>query len=304
MWIRFMVLLGLVALLAGCGDDSPFTTATTGSTDTVAPGTTAAADPVVGVEPYVWVPVEGSADAFADGDGYSLYVEGLAAGDLGYVAVGYEIEQYGETGTYRNTGCAVWFSGDGIGWTRLGYTGQSGKNWMHAVLVGGPGFIAVGETSMGDADAAVWTSADGSQWAQAWTRPKDGDENVRAVTAGGPGFVAVGETYSGDEDAALWVSPDGLSWEPVYGRAFGGPGNQGIYDVAAGGPGLVAVGFEETSEGYDGVVWVSANGVDWSRVADPGGVLGGPGSQVLEDVFVGGPGLVVVGLEEYAYEVI
>jgi len=305
MRVRFALILVLAALLAGCGDNWADTPWTAASTTTVAPSTTAAVDPVVGAEPYIWIPVEGSASAFGGSGAYSVHAEGLAAGDLGYVAVGYEIEEYGDTGTYHNTGCVVWFSSDGVDWARLGYTGQSGKNWMHAVLAGGPGFIAVGETSMGDADAAVWTSADGSQWTQSWTSPEDGDQEMRAVTAGGPGFVAVGQTYPEDVDAAVWVSSDGVSWDRVDGGgAFGGPGNQTMYDVVAGGPGLVAVGFEETPEGYDGAVWVSPDGTDWSRVADPEGVLGGPGSQVLEAVVAGGPGLVAFGVEEYADQVV
>jgi hypothetical protein len=180
------------------------------STTTVAPSTTATVDPVAGAEPYIWIPVEGSASALVSSSAYSVYAEGLAAGDLGYVAVGYEVEEYGDTATCRNTGCVVWFSSDGVDRTRLGYTGQGGKNWTHAVLAGGLGFVAVGETSMADADAGVWTSVDGSQWTLSWTSPEDCDQRMRAVTAGRPGLVAVGETYPEDVDAAVWSRRMGL----------------------------------------------------------------------------------------------
>ena len=53
---------------------------------------------------------------------------------------------------------------------------------------------------------------------------------------------------------------------------FGGPGNQSMYSVTAGGPGLVAVGSDESDSWApgvtDGAVWVSADGVIWSRIPD------------------------------------
>jgi len=137
-----------------------------------------------------------------------------------------------------------------------------------------------------------------------WTASADDDQEVHAIAAGGPGFVAVGHVYPDTKDAAVWVSPDGISWEAVGDQAaLGGPDNQTMNDVVAGGPGLVAVGEEETPDGYDGVVWVSENGRDWSRVADPDGVFGGPGWQDIRSVVTGGPGLVAVGSVEGADQV-
>jgi len=309
-----LLLLALGVLLTGCGGDdsvsgSTASTQTTGTqtTRTTAGGPTTTAgsvDPVIGGGPYVWIPVETAADVFSGGDSYTLYPEDLAGGDLGYVVVGYELEEDSGTGTYRNTGSVVWFSEDGVNWTRLNYSGDSGKNWMHAVMAGDPGFLAVGETSWGINDPAVWISADGLSWRMSWTASADDDQEVHAIAAGGPGFVAVGHVYPDTKDAAVWVSPDGISWEAVGDQAaLGGPDNQTMNDVVAGGPGLVAVGEEETPDGYDGVVWVSENGRDWSRVADPDGVFGGPGWQDIRSVVTGGPGLVAVGSVEGADQV-
>jgi hypothetical protein len=299
------LLLVLCVLLAGCGGSDSFFESTATTNGSTADGPIVAAftpDPVVGDEPYIWFRVEGSTDVFADGETYRLTEEGIAAGDLGYVVVGYEVEEYPGPGTYRNAGCVVWFSSDGYEWARLGYSGRSGKNWMHSVVAGGPGFVAVGETSMGEADPAAWTSESGSSWSQSWTTSGGGDQQVHAIALGGPGFVAVGESYPGD--AAVWVSRDGMSWDRVDDAAFSGPGALEMYDVVAGGPGLVAVGLEETADGYDGVVWTSRTGTDWSRVADPDGVFGGPGSQQIHAVVAGGPALVAFGIEEYALEVV
>lgn len=290
------VLLGLCLLLAGCGGGDSFFD----GAGTPGPVATATPDPVVGEEPYIWVRVEGSADVFADGEMYRLVEEDIAASDLGYIVVGYEVEQ--QLGISRNDGCRIWYSSDGIEWQMLGYTGTSGKNWMHSVVAGGPGFVAAGETSLGEADAAVWTSQNGTIWTQSWTTPGDADQLVNAVAVGGPGFVAVGETYPGE--AAVWISRDGESWEAVADDAFSGPGDLEMYDVIAAGPGLVAVGLEETADGYDGAVWTSRDGTGWSRVPDPDGIFGGPGSQQIHHVVVGGPGLVAVGVVDYAREVV
>ena len=42
-------------------------------------------------------------------------------------------------------------------------------------------------------------------------------------------------------------------------------------------------------------IWVSEDGITWSRVPHNETVLGGPGLQAMYDVTVGGPGFVAVG---------
>jgi len=174
--------------------------------------------------------------------------------------------------------------------------GGPGDQWMVDVIVGGPGFVAVGGDNPNGQDepedAAVWTSVDGVSWSRV---PHDenvfGGGQMVSVTVGGPGLVVVG----GD---TVWTSVDGTSWSrvPYDDTVFGGAS---INSVTVGGPGLVAVG-EVNS---DAAVWTSIDGVTWSRVPHDDTVFGGADDQVMNSVTVGGPGLVAVGfdgiLEEY-----
>jgi hypothetical protein len=135
---------------------------------------------------------------------------------------------------------------------------------------------------------------------------------MRSITTGGPGFVAVGRDDSGgNADAAVWTSPDGRTWTRVADDApvFGGPGAQWMLGVAAGGPGFIAVGADgaggpsrwpelavpdlDPFDPADAAVWVSPDGLDWSRVVE--GDLSGVGDQRLRGVAAGGPGIVAVG---------
>lgn len=183
--------------------------------------------------------------------------------------------------------------------------GGPGDQEMKAVVVGGAGLVAVGaDGSGGDWDAAVWVSADGAGWTRL---PPDeavfggsGDQKMVAVVAGGPGLVAVGlDGPHADSDGAVWTSVDGLTWERVQdtGAALGGPGSQFLGGVAAGGPGLVAVGYQYVNGEFDGAVWTSPDGEQWSRVTDDGSVFGGPDAQIIYAVTGGGPGMVAVGLD-------
>ncbi|MFH1330462.1 MAG: hypothetical protein ABIJ48_07425 [Actinomycetota bacterium] len=122
--------------------------------------------------------------------------------------------------------------------------------------------------------------------------------------------MAVGADGSttGEYDAAVWLSPDGLTWTRVPQQgSLGGPGLQVMEAVTAGGPGLVAVGeYNETLFDPHAAVWLSADGVTWTRV-DPGVIEGEgagpapdlpPGSgegAVMHDVTTFGSGLIAVG---------
>ena len=196
-------------------------------------------------------------------------------------------------------------------WSRIPHDeavfGGDGEQNMFGATVGGPGLVAVGATGgwFGDGDAAVWTSVDGITWNRV-THDEEvfGGANSQTmwdVAVADFGLVAVGWdgqgilTDSPDVDAAIWTSVDGDTWlrvphdEEVFGGAW-------ITSVTAGGPGLVAVG---GTDGYftdgDAVVWTSADGITWSRVPHDEEVFGGEEAQVINDVTVGGPGLVAVG---------
>ena len=79
---------------------------------------------------------------------------------------------------------------------------------------------------------------------------------------------------------------------------FGGEFSQEMLAVTAGGPGLVAVGRDSPSSRYDSsyaAVWVSPDGIAWSRVPHDEAVFGGEGRQGISAVTAGGPGLVAYG---------
>lgn len=128
---------------------------------------------------------------------------------------------------------------------------------------------------------------------------------VSAVAEGGPGVVMVGaaripgvdpsgtgESYHG---AGVWVSTDGAQWERVTHASFvGGPdgdGYQSVYmnDVAGGPTGLAAVGFDGQA-----AVWLSGDGLSWSRVTHDDAVFGSLGSE-LEKIIWTGSRFVAVG---------
>jgi hypothetical protein len=187
---------------------------------------------------------------------------------------------------------------------------------ISSVTVGGPGLVAVGSVGSdspfdgGDGDAAVWTSVDGLTWSRV---PHDeaifggeGQQAMNNVTAGGPGLVAVGHSGvadsprgGGDGVAVVWTSVGGITWSrvPDNDTIFGGDVDQGMFGVTVGGPGLVAVGGagHGWNNGGDAAVWTSVDGIKWSRVSHDEAVFGGSGTQWMNSVTVGGPGLVAVG---------
>ena len=192
-------------------------------------------------------------------------------------------------------------------WSRVpadeGVFGGAGDQTMVSVAAGGPGLVASGQDfSGGDGDAAVWASADGLTW---WRVPGDeavfggaGDQAMVMVAAVGPGLVGVGYDFSGgDGEATVWTSPDGVTWSrvPADAALFGGVGDQVMVAVAAGGPGLIAAGYDSSGGDRDAAVWVSPDGLVWSRVPADEEVFGGGADQTIWSVIAGGPGLVAVG---------
>jgi hypothetical protein len=136
---------------------------------------------------------------------------GVTSGDRGVLA-------FGHTGGPRPV---VWVSPDGSSWTRAPldealFDDAFPTPSRHAVVAGGPGWIAVGGTTTGEpfdwnGGPAAWTSVDGITWTRV---PDDAfvggpDERLVAVTATPSRLVAVGEGSS------LWVSTDGVTWTNI-----------------------------------------------------------------------------------------
>jgi len=252
----------------------------------------------------VWISADGLAWSRVPHDESALGGPGrqgmskVVAGGPGLVAIGWE-----EGG---DDDVAVWTSPDGLAWSRVPHDeeifGGSEDQYADGLAVGGPGLVVAGsDYSGGDGEAAVWVSSDGTVWSRLARQAAFGglgDHWMAAVTSTGAGLVAVGAECAGDEcDGAAWTSVDGLTWSRVVHdeAVFGGDGDQVISGVTSAGGGLVAVGRDESGGDLDGAVWISVDGLTWSRVAHDEAVFGGPLDQRMWEVVAGGPGLVAIG---------
>ena len=195
----------------------------------------------------------------------------VVAGGPGFIAGG---ESYFED----HTDAAVWLSNDGRAWARVespafgeGVEAEAvASQWISDVAAGPLGIVAVGAAgALENWDAAVWISTDGQDWNRvpddAGTFGGEGDQTMRRVAYFGDNVIAVGDA---DGQAASWISADGATWTrgqltDPSGRL---PSESMMTDVVAAGPGLVAVG--SIDHEARPAIWLSADGVSWSRVSD------------------------------------
>ena len=91
-----------------------------------------------------------------------------------------------------------------------------------------------------------------------------------------------------------------MAWSRISqdGPVLNGPSDREMRSVTLGRSGLVVVGWEASDDDSDAAVWISPDGVTWSRVAHDEEVFGGEGGQQMLGVVAGGPGLVAVGFDE------
>lgn len=204
---------------------------------------------------------------------------------------------------YRSPGSST------LAWTRLGA-------WPLIVALASAscGSGVSSETSVGleSTTSATDTSAtlDGSTTTMnnpanlEWTRVSVDSEGghqtwMSSVVALDERLVAVGtDLLSGDADAAVWVSSDGLRWSrvPDDEGALGGDGWQSMHAVAAFEGGVVAVGEDRNSDGeHIGAVWVSSDGLSWSRVRGESAFNGR--SQTIRDVVAHASRIIAVGVD-------
>lgn len=202
------------------------------------------------------------------------------------------------------------------GWSQAPYdVGTVGGDvWggMSGVTDGGFGLVAVGYTCSdlacgAGSDASVWVSADSLTWQQTpggENQFGDGVFGFTDVAASQSGVIAVTEC-SGDGnlaalcDPGMWYSPDGIIWDAVEISAevfrgcssSGSPRNCVTYwnTVVASGSGFVAAGRDLRGPG----IWASANGQEWTRVADPD--MFPEGRFEIWDLAVAGPRIIAIG---------
>lgn len=116
---------------------------------------------------------------------------GVAANETGVVAVGGD----GANGV-------VWFSPDGLAWSRLAIGDRVGNGPMSAVTAGDREFVAAGPTFPGA--GTVWTSADGETWIE--TEQFGDHVAVVSLIEGGPGLIAVGSAPDFNSTGAIWIT--------------------------------------------------------------------------------------------------
>lgn len=202
-------------------------------------------------------------------------------------------------GGFSGHDAAMWFTADGGTWEKttagLGGPGDQTINSIAASET----FTAVGSSQKSGAgtDAGVWTSTDGQTW-RSVANPAfggRGDQVIYRVTGGRFGLTAAGSDSSGgDADAAVWTFSSG-NWRKSADDALGGKGNQVAHRAREIGGLLVLVGTDDANGDQDAAVWLSRDAINWQRVPDTNGQLGGPGDQEIFDVWATGNELVAGG---------
>lgn len=165
-------------------------------------------------------------------------------------------------------------------WVRVEDAGLDGVGPLSKVVDVGGRLVAIG-----GGPTPIVTSTDGVDWT-----PVDVPaEDLQNLIVGGPGVIASGSTVDGDP--ALWTSPDGLTWTQVDDPAeLLSAHGSGIRAVTVGGP-----GFEEAL-GREPTTWISGDGLTWMPIDAT------EDSVAIDDVTMGGPGFVAVGLADLAGE--
>jgi hypothetical protein len=245
-------------------------------------------------------------------------IGGLAAGPLGYLAVG--------SVCCDPEGPAMWHSLDALAWRRLDLQGDL-RGYIGGVVAVENGWVAHG-TSL-DGSGEIWFSENAEDW-----------EVVLHVEGGEPGgslwdmdrtpvgLVAVGTLTAADGsyDGGVWSSLDGRSWERIGegDPALVGDGEVQLHRVVGHAGGIFVTGIFGTAEQRQrceeaaGMVagigpppgprpagdattcmtgtehqWASADGERWQRTgplpADPANPI------EFRVVVAGGPGLMLLG---------
>lgn len=174
---------------------------------------------------------------------------------------------------------------------------DNGYQWITDVIETGDGLVASGiDSSQTDPDAVIWISPDATSWTRVLGPLFGGPQaqGIHDLALGGPGIIAVGfDASGGNVDAAVWASTDGTSWIRVLDPGFNDDGDQEIRTIVATDSGFVAAGHDMSGNQVDAAVWVSPDGLQWSRVFDP--ALGGFGHQRIYSITVGEHGIVAAG---------
>ena len=186
-----------------------------------------------------------------------------AAGDLGFVAVGWSAPRSISAPARGERAAAIWRSTDGVGW-QLVATPRLGELFDVAALPNG-GFVATGvswSTDQESGDAAILTSADGTTWRAVSTVGLDGAGPTtlrRLLPTPGGGAIAVGTRLDGSVSrSGLWTSANLHTWSESALLPAVGPGAVSAWGLGRLRDGrLIAVGSASTLDGGTAAaVWV------------------------------------------------
>ncbi|WP_067178805.1 hypothetical protein [Microtetraspora niveoalba] len=221
---------------------------------------------------------------------FLLAPNAVAAGPAGYVVAG---EDRGATGVLP----ALWFSADLKRFTRApqGAMPAGGAGVRIADVTATPsGFMAVGGSGTADRETGVvWVSSDGVNWtAKGRVLPDDTHSaGLRRVVARGGEVIVVG-LADGRRPFAAVSSDDGSHWEYAW---LPTEEAAAVLGLAATDQGVVAVGAHGRAGEEDSTVWISGDGLEWTRHTLTADGLGGDGAQWLGSVAVSGDGVVAAG---------
>jgi len=207
-----------------------------------------------GGEVYLSSPDGASWTRYPKPDDECCIMQAITAKDSGLVAVGFDYTT-GFPATPADAG--VRHSTDGEDWTKIVNPGAFTASTMGDVAAGGPGFVAVGQSSTGP---QVWISADGTEWATASTSSAMGPGQALKVAARDDLVVAVGS--GAHADASVWTSDaSGDSWSTAT-----SPG-AGAFRAVMVTPSSIVVGGKD---GSNAVVWTSGDATTWVQtMTDP-----------------------------------
>jgi hypothetical protein len=178
---------------------------------------------------------------------------------------------------------ALWTSPDGLTWTRVQSPAFFTSASVYTVDAGSTGYIASGTLKDG-VTQAVWLSADGRSWRQvALTKATFGNFVVDGATDFAAGYVISGTVASnggcGGEASvftpSLWWSANGTSWTRSKLTGAGPASDAWVTVNRISDHALMAIAsrWDDTSQTYDQLVWVTSDGRTWNVVKSPSTML-------------------------------
>lgn len=189
-------------------------------------------------------------------------IDGLVKGGPGLVGWG-RAETRGRN-QFNDMG-AVYLSATGDRWeVVLVDTGVNPVDASEiAQLAASPrGIVAIGGVCCTTEERpALWRSLDGRSWQRLEYPAELVGASIARVIGVPDGFIAVGSL---DGRAAIWSSPDGSEWTAAD-PLDAGFGSGQVSAVTRTADGYLAAGWTD-GETYDGAMWRSTDGLDWTRV--------------------------------------